>query len=537
MTIRTKLIVLVLGVLTLMLLLGVNSLFRMANIQAAFDTTYNDRVICLGQLKTVADMYAVNVVDTTQKLNQQSLDWDKAKANYAEAKSKINEQWTAYTSTYLTDEEKKLVEETKGNMKQADAALAKLDTLVSTKDAAGLDTFARKELYPSIEPVAGSIDKLSALQLRVAKENFDQAQTDYAHARVTTWITLILALLLAAGWSITLLIMLNNKISGLNNAMHRAYSDNDLTVRAPVNGHDEIDSIARAYNALSESMQKLVHSVAGAIGTVTREATQLAGTTEQIAQASSIGAESTSAMAAAVEQVTVSIAHVADNAHDAKQLGNTASNRAAQGSAQIRATVERITAIDEAVTDAAGKVSTLGEDAQRITSVVAVIKDVADQTNLLALNAAIEAARAGEQGRGFAVVADEVRKLAERTATATVDIHRMTDQIGANTEQAVRAMNATVERAHECAQSAAAAGQSIDDIHRDVNAGEAAVTGIAEALQEHKAGTQLIAQQVERVAQITEENTGAVSAMNQTATRLSDLTGQLQREIQRFRYA
>ncbi|WP_460529319.1 methyl-accepting chemotaxis protein [Chitinimonas naiadis] len=536
MTLRTKLILLVGGLLALMLLMGINNLMKLANTNQHFASTYNDRVVPLNQLKIVSDMYAVNIVDTTHKLNHKQLDWAAAKQKYAQARAKIAEQWKAYVATELTDEEKQLVAKAEAGMKKADALATQLDQLVNAQDAAGIDALARQSLYATIDPLTGAISDLVDLQLREAKNSYEVAQADYAHTRTLTIGILIGALLLASSVSAWLLIGMNGKIADLRNTLRNARDKNDLTLRATVAGDDEIDSIARAYNTLVDNMQGLVRTVAEAVDTVNQEAEQLAITTEQVADASSMGSEATSSMAAAVEQVTVSIAHVADNAQEAHVLGESTRQQAEQGSARIMSTVSHISEIDSAVASASDKVTTLGNDAMSITSIVSVIKDVADQTNLLALNAAIEAARAGEQGRGFAVVADEVRKLAERTAGATVDIQRMVVQIGHNSQEAVAAMSLTVERAHECAGLAVEAGESIAAISQGIGRSEEAIASIAEALHEHKAGTQQIAQQVERVAQLSEENTAAVATMSRTAATLGGLTHRLQDEVHHFRY-
>ncbi|WP_269532533.1 methyl-accepting chemotaxis protein [Chitinimonas sp. BJYL2] len=536
MTLRAKLIGLVAGLIALMVMLAISSLMTLAATNEDFASTYNDRIVPLKQLKVVADMYAVNIVDTTHKLNHQSMDPAAAQASYAAAKAGISEQWKAYTATKLTDEEKVLVSRAETAMAKADELVRQLEAKTAAKDMAGIDTLARQQLYPVIDPVSTAISELVDLQLREAKKGFDTAQEDYASVRTWTVIKLFVALALGIGVAFWIVTTMNTKISTLNRIMRQARDNNDLTLRIPQHNQDEIDSVARAYNALADNMQSLIRTVAVAVDSVNGEAEQLASTSEQVAQATNLGSEATSSMAAAVEEVTVSIAHVADSAKEAHEVGEASRLMAQQGGAQIQATIERIHAIDGAVASTADKVTALGKDAERITSVVSVIKDVADQTNLLALNAAIEAARAGEQGRGFAVVADEVRKLAERTANATVDIQNMVGQIGANSQQAVAAIAATVERAHECAMLASEAGSAIASITRDVDAGEHAVAVIAEALNEHKAGTQQIAQQVERVAQITEENTAAVATMSQTATNLGDLTRRLHAEIRRFRY-
>ncbi|MGL4995647.1 MAG: methyl-accepting chemotaxis protein, partial [Deefgea sp.] len=202
----------------------------------------------------------------------------------------------------------------------------------------------------------------------------------------------------------------------------------------------------------------------------------------------------------------------------------------------IQDTVREIQGIDQAVALAANKVSALGQDAEKISSIVSVIKDVAEQTNLLALNAAIEAARAGEQGRGFAVVADEVRKLAERTAAATVDIQKMVSLIGQTSQDAVASINRTVNLAHDCAKMAGEAGQAVEGISHDVSQEEESISIIADSLAEQKSCTQLIAQQVERVAKMTDENSAAADSMSQSASSLGLLSQQLLVEVSLFKY-
>lgn len=344
------------------------------------------------------------------------------------------------------------------------------------------------------------------------------------------------AVLFGALFSAWVILGMSRKINALRDQLNRATEHQDLTVRVVVSGRDEIDTIAMAYNQLAGKMQSLVTNVALAIETVSRETENLATSSDQVSKASHLGAESTSSMAAAVEQMTVAIGHVADNADDARHMGQTMLRRVADGGARIQQTVAEIRNIDHEVADAASNVAMLGADANKISPVVGVIKEVAEQTNLLALNAAIEAARAGEQGRGFAVVADEVRKLAERTAAATVDIQLMVSRIDEASQQAVNASNATVQRAHDCAAVADEAGMAIAEINLDVEREDHAIRNIADALNEQKASTQLIAQQVEVVAQMTDENTSAVQSMSQSAQLLEKMTQNLHGEVNLFRY-
>ncbi|XLM22933.1 methyl-accepting chemotaxis protein, partial [Chromobacterium piscinae] len=170
--------------------------------------------------------------------------------------------------------------------------------------------------------------------------------------------------------------------------------------------------------------------------------------------------ESASEMAAAVEQVTVSINHVADRAREANQQAQEAGEIAERGSKVVLGTVDGISAVAQAVGEAADRIGKLRDDSSTIATVLGVIKDIADQTNLLALNAAIEAARAGEMGRGFAVVADEVRKLAERTASSTTEISGVIDKMQHGTQAAVTGMQQVVTRVNVEAEKARGASEA-----------------------------------------------------------------------------
>lgn len=537
MNIRTKLVLMVGAILVLTLVLGVANLRALSQTNDAFATTYKDRVLPLDQLKVVADMYAVNIVDTTHKVNHRSVSWEEGMKRVDEADARRQKAWGDYSITFMVAEEKQLADNTKAAMDKADSAVRKLKDLLQRKDAAGLDAFARTDLYSAIDPVSDAVSKLAELQLKVAESNFEAAQREFADTTRSTIISLALVLLLGAGASWWIVTTIGNKIVGVKAILASARSGSDLTLRAPVRGQDEIDQIAIAYNAFAQSIEELLLTTAKVVQQVNSEAIQLAHTSQQIATVSEHGSEALASMAAAVEQVTASSAVVADSAKEARELGVLTGDQAQIGSRQIGDAVANINAINGTVGDAANKVVQLGDDAARITSVVSVIKEVADQTNLLALNAAIEAARAGEQGRGFAVVADEVRKLAERTALATIDIQKMIVEIGGTSQQAVQAIKQSVGGVSQCAELAQNAGKAMGQISAAAVAAQRAVSSIADALQEHKVSSNLIAGQVGRVAEMTEENAAAVASMSQSAAMLSALTKNLQTEVARFRFS
>ncbi|KAF0815212.1 Methyl-accepting chemotaxis protein McpP [Andreprevotia sp. IGB-42] len=537
MGIRAKLVALVAVLLALMIALGLFGLNALSQTNDEFKSTYNDRVVPLKQLKIVSDMYAVNIVDTTHKLNYGVIDWAAADKAVQEAKAKLGQEWQAYAATEMTGNEQQLVNGLKPKMAAADAAVAELEKLIAGKDLEAVNQFARQKLYPAIDPVTTDIGGLVDLQLHAAADNFEIAQSHYKQTSAVTWGSLIVAVLIGLGMSAWLLNTISNKLGHLTRTLEQSRENSDLTLRTHLSGNDELDTIGRAYDALATRIQQLLVQARSVMRSVEGEAGKLAGTSQELAKASDVQSGVTTGIAAGVEEVTVSINIVADSAQSARELSRSTQKLAEEGRGQIKSAVAEIQVIDHAVGEAAGIVGELGQETQRIVGIVQVIRDVAEQTNLLALNAAIEAARAGEQGRGFAVVADEVRKLAERTARATVEIEEKIAAIRKQAEHSVTTMGKTTQKVTDCAAVASGAGSVIERIHEHCIETGSAVHQISEALAEQRVGSQEIAQRVEQIAQMAEENAAAVGAMDDAAQTLNQLTRQLSGEIERFRVA
>ena len=312
-------------------------------------------------------------------------------------------------------------------------------------------------------------------------------------------------------------------------------NNKDFTGSIQVRSMDEVGTTAHAFNGLLRALQDSLNELRRNIVQVDDASTMLAQASTQAAQAASETSESSSSMAASVEELSVSVTSVSDHTREALVLANKAGEYSESGGAVIGAAVSAMADIAVQVRNVGGAITELGNHTERISSVVQVIKDVADQTNLLALNAAIEAARAGEQGRGFAVVADEVRKLAERTTKATGEIAGMIGDIQSRSKSAVTAMEETIDRLESSSEQAAKAGESIEAIRGANSEVQRVFADINEAMHEQGAASYDIAQKVERVAQASEESSASVSSSSEEAAKIHDLANLMRTNIERFR--
>jgi methyl-accepting chemotaxis protein len=240
-------------------------------------------------------------------------------------------------------------------------------------------------------------------------------------------------------------------------------------------------------------------------------------------------------MAASVEEMAVSIDQVKENAGEAHGISQEAGAISEEGAAVIHNAATEMRKISDAVQSSSAIVEDLGKQSDQITSIVNTIKEIADQTNLLALNAAIEAARAGEQGRGFAVVADEVRKLAERTSLSTTEIGGMVSKIQNGTRSAVSSMQAGVSQVSNGVQLANQAAESINRIRDGAARVTVVVNGISDSIAEQSAAGNQIAHQLETIAQMSEESAIAVRHTADAARTLHTLSASLHETVARFK--
>ena len=339
--------------------------------------------------------------------------------------------------------------------------------------------------------------------------------------------------------SVLIYLLVNSRLGGLRLLVQEVSKVSAGDLRAAVRDADpasrnEVHAIAHAFNQMAEGMRNLVKGVASTSAQVGVAANELQDAARSAMDGSAQASQSASGIAASVEELSVSISHVADNANHAAHISEDAKAVTGSGREVVQRTMNELERVASEIKESAVLIQSLGERSKQISSVVGVIREIAEQTNLLALNAAIEAARAGEQGRGFAVVADEVRKLAERTAMSTQEISTTVSAILQETSGAVQRMQTVSANMSDSVGLAREAGDSLRTIDQRAQETVEVVHGIADSTREQSAASQEIARLVENIAQAAEGSSNRSVQNTERAQNLQRLAAELQSQLSRF---
>ena len=328
---------------------------------------------------------------------------------------------------------------------------------------------------------------------------------------------------------------ISSAIGNLRQSMQHARANWDLSVRAKMAGKDEISECSSDFNALIEAFQHIVRQTNDTTNHLFSSAHELSLTSQKVADASDCQNQAAATTKDAVQVISGSLGQVLSLVSAAEVVSREESATATRGNANSQQAVTEMSRIAQSVQNLSTQISELSQRSEEISSIVQVIKGIADQTNLLALNAAIEAARAGEQGRGFAVVADEVRKLAERTTQATAKISELIGSIRSETTSAVGAMEDSRAQVDHGAKLIREVGDSLNDIDHESAVVSRHIVEIADASNKQMQSVNEISRHVEDIAQMAGNNSSASQTVLHAAQTVERLTGEVQGLMSRFK--
>jgi methyl-accepting chemotaxis protein len=415
------------------------------------------------------------------------------------------------------------------------AALAAEEAAVRSGDYESANHIHLEKVSPGYRTALDDIRSLERIDAHNAA-GLETAAVSEASNKVTVIAASVALGCLAAGaFGFMLGRSVSVPLSNVARLASHAVERDDFTATLPVPAIREAGQVAAAFNAMMDKLRHVIGEAGSSAGRIGDASSGLAQAAQQVAASSSRQSEATSSVAAAIEQISVSLSETAANTRQSEEVAKQSRRDSEQALLVTRNTMTDMAAIADSIRVSTEDVLRLSESSKQISGIVGVIKEIADQTNLLALNAAIEAARAGEQGRGFSVVADEVRQLAERTADSTREIGALIESIQGQVGHTVEAMQSADRQAAHSVTMAREAETVLGQIVRGSEEVVQRVEEIASAIQEQDTAVHDIAVNVERIAQMTEENNAAARHNGELAETLDGLSGTLRESIGRYR--
>ncbi|RKP48794.1 methyl-accepting chemotaxis protein [Cohnella endophytica] len=516
----TKLISSFMLIAVIMTFVGVYGMNNLGKMNGSLNDMYDNQLVAIQSLQQAQ----IGFNDMRVSLRKLYMSEDeqviaKTKESYKQQMTIIEQSIKNFRQTKLSDSSAEMIQPFDESWSEY---MQTYESAVKLKDAGQLEEMVKvidNEYQTITNKIKDLLTKLIQNNLGEAENSRDAGAKLYSSSRNVTLIVLVVAVILSVLLGYVISRIIANPLRRVVELVKKV-SEGDLTQTVNIQTKDEIGNLASSVDAMVRNLRRIVGDILANSESLAAASQQISASSEEIATGNSNQADAAQTISELFNELSSAIHSVARNTELASELSDSTVRVAKDGEEVIRSSME-------SMNEVSGKMSRLEDDSQKIGDIIEVIEDIADQTNLLALNAAIEAARAGEQGRGFAVVADEVRKLAERSSEATKQITGIIKGMQENTKQSVAAV-------HESATFSRKTGESFKQIAEMVNDAGNKVTEIAAASEEQAAQASTVQEAVESISATTEEAAAASQETAATAQSLAVLAADLQRAVSLF---
>jgi methyl-accepting chemotaxis protein len=545
MTIKRKIQLILLGGWVFISLTGIFGLIGMRDSNNEIQTIYQENLSIIQKIGRVTELMRNNRIQLLLALQHDPANSEVVKMHDHELTvhtdlvikniEEISSLWKEVSSANLDPEERKLAEDfaTKRGAFVKEGLMPVREAILAGKfsEATALTLTKINPLFKQADEAANVIYEFES---KDALKIYNRAMQNY---HKTVWLVVGLVIFAIIGSGVVGILVIRSVSAGSRALIEAsgAMAEGDLTRRLRLSSRDELGTIGASFDDMADSFSQALNRVAASSTQVASASNQVLSTAERIATgAEEVAAQSTT-VATAGEEMAATSGDIAQNCQLAVEGAQRATQVANDGFNVVRHTIEGIKFRGAKTRENAVIIESLGQRSDQIGEIVATIEDIADQTNLLALNAAIEAARAGEQGRGFAVVADEVRALAERTTRATKEISDMIKAIQTETKQAIVSMEEGIKGTERGASEAAQLETSLNDIIEQIDAVSMQVSQIATAAEEQTATTSEISNNMHQITEVVQDTARGAHESATAASQLNNNAEELQRLVRQFK--
>ncbi|CAI3801853.1 methyl-accepting chemotaxis protein [Rheinheimera sp. MM224] len=538
-TISLRLILAFAVPLLLLVILGSQSYFSVRAMHQHIDTLYDDRIVPLTELKLIADAYAVNVIDAVNKANAGVFTAEQAVQELEKAQQIIKEQWAIYQSHSMQADEQQLISQTQQLFSAADQQIIAAIELISSKQGLVVRQLDSMDgpLYQTIDPISNQISALIQHQLDQSAVIDKEASALYDSEVWGIWIITLLAFAgsAIAGYIVTQRILRQLGAEPLYAVeLVKEIAAGRLDLNINLQKADE-QSLLFSLKQMVDQLISVLKQVQQAGYLVNQNSVALEQNSHQASAQLTQQKNEVMSVSAAMNEMTTTVASVAQNARQASLKAEFASQESVSSGKVMGQALSAMHQLQQNILHSTQTVQSLSAESKQISQVIEVIRGIADQTNLLALNAAIEAARAGEQGRGFAVVADEVRTLASRTQQSTQAIQQIIGTLLSGVDISLQSMEKSRDEVQQVVELVNQSSDRLQQINQSAHLVWDMSSEIASAAEQQSVVAEDINKNVSFIHSGAEQSSAAAATVLASAEQLQQLSVQLKQQIAYFR--
>ena len=521
-TVKWRLIGFVFFIIFLITGVGLGGLYGMRSINRSLSVVYEHQVLPLEELRELDYTFQVGIVNTVDKAMFEQISWTDALNIIRASKDSIDKKWAFIYGLGETQSGllgNSWLGTSKETISATDQITAELIRHFENHDLSALDTFTDQKLYPFAGVHRRTINTLIQDRLQAIKSTYNSSQNNVEFFQKAFVFIMVVGIVISIIASYLLIKGIDVPLNKIINAMKQVIKG-DLTQHLEFGRHDEFGLLIKGFNQMVTYLRDLVGQIQRSGIQVTSTITQLAATNKQQEVTASEHAATTSEIAASTTEIAATGIHLLNTMKKVNSLTKNAAFAASEGQEGLNGIDANMVKMEEATGSIVTKLQILNDKASNIAGVVKTINKVADQTNLLSLNAAIEAEKAGEYGSGFAVVATEIRRLADQTAVATFDIAQMVKEVQSAISASVMGIDKFAEDAHASVKDVRVTSEQLSGVIEQVEVLMPQVETLTEGIEAQTQGAKQISDAIDQLNEAAQQT---AESLTQTSASISQL--------------